>query len=316
LVSDGKAAWSVKTGEMSPRRMRVYRLQSEGAAFETIRPRFPSDMGRVRITGLAGVDPRFLYLQSGVRYDIEKNLLERGHLDIYPEIEVFQTVIHGVETWYLARDVESGGAAPARVWLLYSLRGGTAWNRVEVGHHFEAPRLEADAANLFLISKQGRILRFDKRSLRLMEDLSPMLPESEIIFFSADERYFWVQTIDQGADTSGRLWRIDRDVLDGTLFQADPVPHGFLPLIDDGGRLWFAALDRRSGEPLISVDKEGASTQPYGITGRHARHWRNFGLGLARTGIVVTEIAAGAVLVAGVIVTAPIWIPIVLVNDL
>src|SRR5438034_599085 len=150
----------------------------------------------------------------------------------------------GDESCYLARDRSGAEGMTARLWLLRSpdrdaaTRADAAgWLKVEAGAAAGPVDLKADESNLFVVFEQGRILRFDRRALRLAEDLSPMLHPGRIRFFAADAQSYWVgqdgaRAVEENETEpeAMTLWQIDRQVLDGGTFHAGAVPAGFEPL--------------------------------------------------------------------------------------
>jgi hypothetical protein len=302
LVADGEAAWAVTTGSLRWGRVRLFRVDGRGAIVESLRPRSSAISGLASIRGVAGADRHYVYLLPDLRYDRRLRRLEPGHIDEHPDLRVLRTLRRAGETWYLARDRRAASDGLFRLWLLHSRQGH--WLRVEAGATGERPRLEADETSLFLILAEGRMLRFDRRSLRLVEDLAPMLRGPEVGFFTADEQHYWVQN-------GGSLWRIERDILDGGVFVSDAVPAGFEPVAADGDRMWFGATETQDREPLLAVNKADTTVQSYRILTRGERRRRAFGSG-ARD---VAEAAGATVLGVAAVVTAPIWVPIVLLAD-
>ncbi len=293
---DGPLAWSVTLGEHDPREVRLFRIDPGQGRLETLRPSPAGLEGPVQISGVAGADPLFVYLRPDLRYRKRDGLLQRGHLETARDLEVLQTESRGEETWYLARDRAEAGPGPRRLWLLYSLGGGPAWARAEAGEDRGCSRLAMDGSSVYLIQDWGRILRFGRASLRLEEDLTPMLRPGRIGFFSADEHFYWVQVGAREDGSGGDLWKVDRDVLDGAPVRLAAIPDGSAPFADDGERIWFASLEERTRRPLLSARKADGSTQAYAITGRHARHWREFGRGAAQGTIIGMEAAVVIVL--------------------
>jgi hypothetical protein len=320
LVSDGEAAWAVTLGKRRPADVRLYQVHPARHTILELRAESSID-GRVVVRGVAGADARFVYLAPDLRIDPETGRLERLQLAPFPDLEVLRTVRRGVETDYLARDRAPADGQAARLWLLHSSDPGAAardddagWLRVEAGAATGPVDLQADDRNLFLVFEQGRILRFDRGSLRLAEDLGPMLRPGKIRFFAADETSYWVaQETAAPADASAgevepdavSLWRIDRTVLDGGPFHAGDVPPGFLPLGAGRGRIFFGST-AHAASPLVAVSAADGASRAYSIRGLHARRWAAVGRGFQDAGEVM--LVGGMVSVVVAIVTLPIWI--------
>ena len=209
---------------------------------------------------------------------------------------MLRTLRHGGSTDYLARDRAPGDGQAARLWLLHSGDPAAAaredeagWLRSEAGAASGPVDLQADDRNLFVVFEEGRILRFDRGSLRMAEDLGPMLHPGRIRFFAADETNYWVglETAAKGdADGAGdtgavSLWQIDRRVLDGGVFHAGDVPSGFLPLGAVRGRIFFGSSARRAPSPLVAVSAADGASRAYSIRGLHARRWALVAAGAA-----------------------------------
>jgi len=323
LVSDGLAAWAVTTGERQAPSLRLFQVQPASQAVLEYRLEPPSIGGRVRVDGVAGADARYVYLKGNLRIDLLNRVVERGHLPAFPDLEVLGSARREQETCYLARDRSAGEAG--RLWLLHS--GGRdaasrtdtdGWLKVEAGAAARDVSLKADDGSLFLIFAEGRVLRYDRRSLRLAEDLSPMLRPGPIRFFAVDAHNYWVgQDQEAGGGTPGAgqqsqapaamtLWRIDREILDGGAFHAGAVPAGFRPLDAGLGRIWYGSSAERHRVPLVAVSQADGTARSYSIRGIHARRWAAVGHGFESAGEIV--LVAGFATVAMGIVTLPIWI--------
>ncbi len=320
LVSDGLAAWAVTTGERRAPSLRLFQAHPAAQAVLEYRLEPPSIRGRVGVEGVAGADARYVYLKPDLRVDLRNRVLERGHLAPFPDLEVLRTIRQGDETCYLAQDRSASGGEAARIWLLHSAFGDAAaredtagWLKVEAGAAAGSVDLKADEGSLFLVFAEGRILRFDRRSLRLAEDLSPMLHPGPIRFFAVDARSYWVgQDEDAGGATPGperetmTLWQIDREVLDGGAFHAGAVPAGFQPLDAGQGRIWFGSPGHRRRVPLVAVSQADGTAQAYSIRGIHARRWAAVGQGFETAGELA--LYGGMVGVVLGVITLPIWI--------
>ena len=332
LVSDGLAAWAVTTGERQAPSPRLFQMHPAAQAVLEYRLEPPSIGGRVDVEGVAGADSRYVYLKPGMRVDLLNRVLERGHLAPFPDLEVLGSIRREEETCYLARDRSASDGQAARLWLLHSAVGdaaarkdATGWLKVEAGAAAGDIALKADEGSLFLVFAQGRILRFDRRSLRFAEDLSPMLRPGPIRFFAVDARSYWVGQDDEagegraarrGEDAVGEtpgsepatmtLRQIDREVLDGGAFHAGAVPEGFQPLDAGQGRIWFGSKAQRHRVPLVAVSQADGTAQSYSIRGVHARRWAAVGQGFESAGEMV--LYGGMVSVALGVITLPIWI--------
>jgi hypothetical protein len=311
LVSDGAAAWAVTVGRQRPQNVRLYQVHPQRHTILELRAESSID-GRVVVRGVAGADARFVYLAPDLRMDPDTLRLERLHLAPFPDLEVLRTVRRGVGTDYLARDRAPAAGQTARLWLLHSSDPGAAervddagWLRVEAGAATGPVDLQADERNLFLVFEQGRILRFDRGSLRLAEDLGPMLRPGKIRFFAADATSYWIAQ-ETGADEGAvSLFQIDRKVLDGGPFHAGDVPPGFLPLGAGRGRIFFGSI-AHAASPLVAVSAADGASQAYSIRGLHARRWAVVGHGFQDAGEMVLAGAMVGVVVG--IATLPIWI--------
>jgi hypothetical protein len=301
LVSSGPEAWAVKAGRQRGESIRLYRVAPTAGEVEKITPASSSIEGRVRVEGVAGADTRYVYLLPDGRFDRQREEIQPGHLDAHPNLQVLRVHTRGEQAWYLARDREPDADGVIRLWLLHD----SFWNdgalRVAAGVDGGPVDLSFDDHNLFLVFESGRALRFDCGSLRLLEDLSPMMRDERIDFFAADDRYYWV-------GTSRALWRIERDNLDGGPFHVGALPDGFAPLGATEDDIWFGALESSDANPVVAVNKGDATSRSYGVRGRHARFWRRFGRGAATAGEGAAMVAIYVPVVAIGIVTFPIWI--------
>src|SRR5436309_398169 len=320
LVSDGMAAWAVTVGRRAAPSVRLFQVHPAAQAVLEFRLEPPSIPGRVEVEGVAGADTRYVYLMPDLHIDLQKRLVERGHLVPFPDLEVLRALRAGDDTCYLARDRSGAEGMTARLWLLRSpdrdaaTRADTAgWLKVEAGAAAGPVDLKADESNLFVVFEQGRILRFDRRALRLAEDLSPMLHPGRIRFFAADAQSYWVgqdgaRAVEENETEpeAMTLWQIDRQALDGGTFHAGAVPAGFEPLATGQGRIWFGSREHRRHVPLIAVSEADGTARSYPIRAMHARRWAAAGQGLEAAGEVA--IYGGALTVVLGIVTLPIWI--------
>jgi len=326
LVSDGTAAWAVTVGRRSAPSLRLFQVHPAAQAVLELRLEPPSIPGRVSVTGVAGADGHYVYLSPDLRVDLKSRVVERGHLAAFPDLEVLRTMREGEISVYLTRDRAASDGKEERLWLLRSTAAdaparadASDWLKVEAGASPGTVDLKADDASLFVVFDEGRVLRFDRRSLRLAEDLTPMLHPGRIRFFGVDARSYWVGQDGGGADDQGdtgdrddgerppmTLWRIDRDVLDGGEYHASAVPEGFEPLDAGQGRIWFGAERHRRHVPLVAVSQDDGTAQSYALRGIHARRWAATGQGFEAAGEVV--VMGGVVTVFLGIVTLPIWI--------
>ena len=320
LVSDGMAAWAVTTGERQAPSLRLFQVHPAAQAVLEFRLEPPSIRGRVDVEGVAGADARYVYLKPDLRINLKTRVLERGQLAPFPGLEVLRALRRADETCYLARDRSASGGDAARLWLLRTAardastrEDTTGWLKVEAGAASGSVDLKADEGSLFLVFEEGRVLRFDRGSLRLAEDLSPMLHPGRVHFFAVDARRYWVgQDEDAGGDTTRperkamTLWQIDREVLDGGAFHAAAVPAGFQPLDAGQGRIWFGSDAQRRRVPLVAVSQADGTAQAYSIRGVHARRWAATGEGIESAGEIV--LMGGVLTVVLGVVTLPIWI--------
>jgi hypothetical protein len=318
LVHDGQRAWSVTTGRGPASRVRLCEINPGDGSISM--HNFPpsDDLGKINLAGVAGADPHFIFLSPSFRFRRSTGILEAGHLESFPELQVLRTLNDGDATWYLASTPFNGARGEADLWLLHSPSEAPQWLKVPAGTLSSSVSLAGIDGDLFLVHRAGPVLRFDKRTLRFKEDLTRMLRSGEIDFFSADGTSYWVVTATEQPDQQEAeldFWIVDRETLDGGQFHAAAVPSGFAPLADDGSRIWFGAQGRSASQPLISVEKSGATAQAYSVTGKHARRWRAVGRA-ARTTVV--GVGLGVVVTAAVavaIVTAPIWVPIAIASS-
>ena len=310
LVPSDQQAWAVETGRHDAGDVRFYRIDAMQGEMEEIVSASSAIDGPFPIEGLAGADSRFVYLLPDGRFDLQSRAIRPGHLDEAPDLQVIRVLLRGDEAWYLARDRRPDSTGTVRLWLLHD----SIWNdqglRVLAGVDEGPVDLVSDDRNLFLVFEAGRVLRFDNASLRLLEDLSPMLRPGPIEFFAADRLQYWVGTREaaEEGETRRALWRIERDTLDGAPIHAESLPEGYAPLGATDKTLWFASIDRTDANPLVSVDKGNLGARTYGVRGVHERRWRAFGRG-ARDAGETTLLVVGAVPVITIaIVTFPIWI--------
>ncbi|MCI0657925.1 MAG: hypothetical protein L0170_12780 [Acidobacteria bacterium] len=301
-VYGGDVAWSVTTGTLPVSKIRLFRI-SPMARLEPIVPDPGILEGKATISSVAGTDGRFLYLRPSLRYSLDRTRLESGHFEGDPTLEIVQVVEAGDQAWYLAQDRQCEGGGPRSAHLVHAW-GEAEMATVEVGEVEEAQRILLDQGALYLIQASGRVLRFDSGSLRLAEDLSPML-RGRIGFFSADAEHYWVQSLSSGSGSGSVLWRIDRDTLDGAPVRLAGIPAGFEPLADDGQRIWFTSASERHSQPILAVAKADGATQGYAITGRHARHWKKFGRDVGQGSVVALEAVALVPIVAVAIPLVP-----------
>lgn len=308
LVSCGEEGWAVTRGTQSVRRIRLFQVDEEGTDLRTIRPESSTLTGRIDIEGVAGADSRYVYLLPDGRYDRELDQVQPGHLEDDPDLLVIRAVRRDPFTWYVARDRAAEPGRARRLWLLLKRDGQTDGLRVGIGEESGPVDLQIEGRDLYLIHRAGKAMRFDGGSLRLVEDLSPMLRESTIRFFAADPLHYWIGTEPEDGQTEAPLWRIDRGNLDGGLFHAGAVPEGFIPVSSGRERIWFGALEEKSAEPVMAVDKSDGTVQSYAVRGRHARFWRAFGRGAGEAGEFVAYVGVVVVVGAVAILTFPIWI--------
>lgn len=297
FASDGdNAAWASTTGLQRQDRVRLYQLQAGHAGLIEARPKESSDLPRrLRIGGVAGADADHVYLRGGLRYDRMADRLERGHLPVAPDLEVRQTLAAPGAFHYLAR--AAGGTV-----VLLRHAPGEGWVQRPLADAGPAARLARHGDDLFL-ETGVTILRLDPTDLRVVEDLTPMLPEGRLRWFSADATSYWL-----GVPASGEgleLWRIDREILDGAPVPLASVPRGFVPLADEEDAIWFASVNHRRDEPLLSVSKIDGATRRYELDGIHGRRLRRG----------AEAVAIAAVVAPLAIVSAPAWIPLVLFAD-
>lgn len=314
MIDDGRVAWSVTTGRRAARNVRLFQIGLRGAEVSEMIMEPDEGLDRIDVTGIAGADPLFVFLGPSYRYRRTTGTLEAGHLDDHPGLEILQTLNLGEETWYLAADGTADSDEDRVLWLLYSRAGGPPWIKVPAGTFDASASISMSDGDLFLVHRTGPILRFGLRTLRLEEDLSPMMRPGSIEFFSADATDYWL-VISPSEDGEDRdLWKIDRWSLDGGIFHTGAVPAGFVPVADDGSRIWFGATGGNT-RPLVAAAKSDTTAQAYAITGKHARRWRALGRGVRDT-VLVVGVGAAAVAVAVVgTITAPIWVPIVVANS-
>jgi hypothetical protein len=277
-------------------KIRLFRISPMARRLEPIVPDPGILEGEASISSVAGTDGHFLYLRPNLRYSLEQARLESGHFHGAPTLEIVQVIEAGDQAWYLANDRPCLGGGPRSTHLVHARDGG-GMASVEVGEVEESQRILLNQGALYLIHDSGRVLRFDSGSLRLVEDLSPMI-RGRIGFFSADTEHYWVQTLSSGSASGSVLWRIDRDTLDGTPARLAGIPAGFDPLADDGQRIWFTSASERHSQPILAVAKADGATQAYAITGRHARHWKKFGHDVGQGSVVALEAVALVPIVA------------------
>ncbi len=305
MVFDGNDTWAVTTGRRSPHKVRAFRISPASRSVEDIAPAIVDTPNRIRIEGVAGSDGRHLFLLPRYRFDIRNRRLEVGHLDHRPDLTVVRTLRRAGQTWYLAVGPTTGQDGKRPVRLLHSAGVGAEMLEVEAGETAGDISWQWDRDNLFLIYDNRQILRFHRSTLRLAEDLGPMLKSDEIALFVPDSDSYWVH----GA---GGLCRMERDILDGGRFISEGVPDGFIPLVVDENHIWFGAVQRGNRTPVISVAKGDGTTQSYTIRGRHSRGFRR----TAHFVVGVPVAAAAVVVVIAVgVVTAPIWIPLMLAQS-
>ena len=302
-VAVGSLAWSVTTGTLPVRRIRLFRISPVARGLQPIAPDPGILQGEVTVQGIAGADTSFLYLRPALRYSFDRDRLESGHLDADPALEIVQVIESGAQAWYLAQDRPCEGGGPRASYLIHAW-GETEGARVEVGEAEETQRILLDESALYLVHESGRVLRFERGSLRLAEDLSPMV-RGRVGFFSADPEHYWVQTLGEGPGAGSTLWRIDRDTLDGSPQKLAVIPEGFGPVADDGRSIWFASAVKRHSRPILSVAKADGVTQAYTITGRHARQWKQFGADVGQGSVVALEVAMMVPIVAVAIPLLP-----------
>lgn len=310
LVPSANEAWAVETGRQRAADVRLYRIDLASEGMESIEPAHSSIDGRIQVDGIAGADARFVYLLPDGRFDRESRMMRPGHFEQAPDLQVLRVLVRGERTWYLARDREPDSSGQVRLCLLHD----SIWNqnglRVMAGIDEGPVDLHADERNLFLVFESGRVLRFDNSSLRLLEDLSPMLRAEPIRFFAADDRSYWVGTRTADEDGSGRLtlWRIDRGTLDGAPVHAESLPEGYAPLGATDTALWFGALDQPEASPIVAIDKGDLTARAYSVRGVHERRWRAFGRGAADVGEATAMGVVMVPVVALAVVTFPFWI--------
>ena len=310
LVPSGQDAWAVVTGRQRAAAVRLYRIDAATGGIESIVPSHSSIDGPIEVDGLAGADSRFVYLLPDGRFDRDRQEILPGHLDAEPGLQLLRVLVRGERVWYLARDRQPDPSGLVHLWLLHD----SIWNdqglRVMAGVENGPVDLYSDDRNLFLVFEAGRVLRFDSASLRLLEDLSPMLRSEPIQFFAADGSHYWVGTrgAAEGGEVRRALWRIERDNLDGAPLHAESLPEGYVPLVATEETLWFGSLERPDANPVVAVDKGDLTARTYGVRGVHARRWRAFGRGALNTGERALIITAAVPVVAVAIVTAPLWI--------
>lgn len=313
-VPSGEEAWAVDTGRRHASNVHLYRIDLASEGLETIVPAHTSIDARIQVDGIAGADKRFVYLLPDGRFDRESRELQPGHFDQAPDLRVLRVLVRGERTWYLARDREPDSSGQVRLCLLHESIGNPQGLRVMAGIEEGPVDLYSDDRNLFLVFEAGRVLRFDSSSLRLLEDLSPMLGAKRIRFFAADSRNYWVGTIpaDANGDAPLALWRIERSNLDGAPLHAESLRPGYVPLGATDDALWFGAADKPEASPVMAIQKGDLTARAYAVRGLHERHWRAFGRGAADVGETTLIAVAAVPVVALAIVTSPIWIWFVL----
>jgi len=311
MMPDGRVAWSVTTGRRPARKVRLYQIDPRTAEVEEMALHPAKELGTVNVAGVAGADPLFVFLSPSIRYRRGTGALEPGHLDGFPDLRILQTLNRGSETWYLAvgEALRSGQAPPLR--LLHSRNGGLPWISVPAGTLDGAASIARSGEDLFLVHRNGPVLRFDVTTLRLEEDLSPMMRSGKIEYFSADAFSYWIVTEPRDGGDRSDLWKVERQTLDGGLFHAGALPAGFVPVADDGARIWFGSDDQPSSQPLIAADKHDTTAQAYSITGKHERRWRSFG---RIVGVTVVAAVLVPVFAAVLVVGAPLWIPVIVAS--
>ena len=310
LVPSDQEAWAVDTGRRRAADVHLYRVDLASEGLETITPAHGSIEARVQIDGIAGADKRFVYLLPDGRFDRESRELQRGHFDKAPDLQVLRVLAQGERTWYLAREREPDSSGEARLCLLHDSIGNQQGLRVMAGIEEGPVDLYSDERNLFLVFESGRVLRFDSSSLRLLEDLSPMVGAKRIRFFAADRSSYWVGTRQDEGDGEGplALWRIERSNLDGAPLHAESLPEGYAPLGATDAALWFGAADKPEASPILAIDKGDLTARAYAVRGVHERRWRAFGRGAADVGETSLIVVGAIPLVALAVVTFPIWI--------
>jgi hypothetical protein len=322
LVSSGLEAWAVRTGRQSAESIQLYRVEPSAQDIERLSPRSSSVDGPIDVDGIAGADSHHVYLLPDGRFDRQTEEIQGGHLDEHPDLQVLRVHTRGERVWYLARDRRPEVGGIVQLWLLHD----SFWNahglRVVAGVEDGPADLIVDDRDLFVVSGASRVLRFDQASLRLVEDLGPMLRGGPVDFFVADDSHYWVGTrhagrapdeddesADERADRASHvLWRIERENLDGGPFHAEAVPGDFVPLGATGETLWFGALETRHATPVMAVGKWDGASRTYGIRGKHARFWRGFGRGALNVGEGAALFVIAVPFVAVAIVTLPLWI--------